>query len=175
MTTRWRGIAKYGRESPAHFSKNEQRAEIQSSQEGTDFNWILKRKTHLQEHRWTLCLTPTWNHKEEIVCQVTWILSNTGKVGQRIQKARGQWNLYQDLHLICDPESIMGTSAQKPFPLKIDAGRQRKRKELHDPRFPFRWETNQILCDCTVKQIQFRLKKRGSSSSVLAQAQKKTL
>jgi len=47
----------------------------------------------------------------------------------------------------------MGTSAQSPFPLKIDAGRelQRRRKELHDPRFPFRWEINQILRDFTVK------------------------
>lgn len=116
MTTGWQGIAKYGWESPAHFSKNEQRAEIQSSQEGIDLNWLLKRKTHLQEHQWTWCLTPTWNHKEEMVCQVTWIPSNTGTLGQRIQKARGQWNLYHDLHLICDPDDNYGNIGPKSFP-----------------------------------------------------------
>ena len=101
MATRWQGTAKQGWESPAHFYKisREQKPKIPRG------HWFeLGLRVRLISKNVNVCwlyLTPAQNHKE-MVCQVQWTPSNTGKVGQRNLKARYRWKLYLDLHLISD-------------------------------------------------------------------------
>lgn len=97
-----------------------------------------------------------------MLSQVKWILSSAGKVGQGNQKARDQWNLYADLHLISNCNVNYRTIRLKSCSTP-DRNYRWEERQLHDPTFPLRWEINHSLCDPTVKQTQLG-RKRGRSS-----------
>lgn len=107
-----------------NFSKNEQRAEIQSSQEDTDLKWNVKIKTHLQEHQWTLHLTPTWNHKKKWYVKWHESFPTQEKWVKEFKKPEANAIFIMTFMLFVILKSIMGTSAQSPFPLKIGARRE---------------------------------------------------
>lgn len=160
MTTRWQRTAEQSWASPTRVYKisKEQKSQIPA---GTDLNWVLEWKTHLQEHQWTLYLIPTQNHKE-MICQVKWTPSNTRKVGQRTLKARYQWHLYLDLHSISDPNVCDRTFCLRPDPLKMGTEMPPKRSKPPPPSL-FREGINRSLCAPTVKYTQLAWKKRKFS------------
>ena len=165
MTTRWQQTAEQSWASPTRVYKmsKEQKSQIPA---GTDLNWVLEWKTHLQEHQWTLYLIPTQNHKE-MICQAT--PSNTRKVGQRTLKARYQWYLYIDLHPISDPNVCDRTICLRPDPLKMGTKMPPKRsKAAPPPPSLFREGINWSLCAPPRWNIPNWPRKRGSFLSVIA-------